>query len=128
VEGLFRNVLLSTTSSSQASRKEERFGSFQDRVEYATRHGHDHQRLHQHQGVTQKGAMRARYVEDYTFMLDSLGRLGLELRAYPGGNMCDFVSFYHNNCDLFSSVTPQLPFAECHFTMQLDAPQSHDFS
>eukprot|EP01034_Spumella_vulgaris_P021531 gene21532-27566_t len=27
--------------------------------------------------------MRARYVGDYTFLLDSLGRLGVELRAYP---------------------------------------------
>ncbi len=63
-------------------RKEQRFNAFQDRVLSATCHGYPEPSSPPGSGSTNR--FRSQYFNDYSFMLDTLSRLGLELRSYPG--------------------------------------------
>lgn len=75
-ESLFRSILSTTTSSAQNVRTEERLRAFQERVEYATAYGFGLPAGH--------SEVRSTYYRDYQFLLDTLARLGTELKGYPG--------------------------------------------
>jgi hypothetical protein len=74
VEGLFRNIY-STSTATLA--KDERLRNLQDQCESATSQGHNlPYRVSQ---------LRASYLRDQNFMLDTLANLGSELKVYPAG-------------------------------------------
>lgn len=74
VEGLFRNIY-STNTATLA--KDERLRNLQDQCESATSQGHNlPYRVSQ---------LRASYLRDQNFMLDTLANLGSELKVYPAG-------------------------------------------
>lgn len=76
-ESLFKSLYtLTSPSAAQTLRSEERLRAFQERIEYATMYG-----LHL---SPQHSEMRSSYYRDYQFMLDTLARLGIELKSYPG--------------------------------------------
>jgi hypothetical protein len=74
-EGLFHTFI---APNQQHIRAEERLRAFQERAEYVTSHGL-HNKLH-----PDVVAKRYNYYNDYQFLLDSLARVGLELRKFPG--------------------------------------------
>jgi hypothetical protein len=86
VESIFRSIL---TTNTQAQRAEERLRAFQERVEYATSNGFN--LSPEHSGV------RSAYYRDYQFMLDTLARLGTELKSYPGDSTTTILHHLINN-------------------------------
>jgi hypothetical protein len=71
-EGLFKNVL--ANNAGQVAR-EERLRNLQEHCEAATLHGRNLPDRMNH--------LRATYYRDVNFMLDTLSRLGTELKGYP---------------------------------------------
>lgn len=83
-ESLFKSIYsLTSPSSAQTIRSEERLRAFQERIEHATMYG-----LHL---SPEHSEMRSTYYRDYQFMLDTLARLGIELKSYPGTAHLFFV-------------------------------------
>ena len=72
-EGLFRNLLPGNAASQG---REDRLRRLQSNIESVTTYG-----LNLPHFASQ---LRSEYYRDLTFMLDSLARIGVELRSYPG--------------------------------------------
>lgn len=72
-ESLLKSILVSTATS---QRDEERLRAFNERAEYATAYGYNL--------PPELSEQRSIYYRDYQFLLDSLARLGTELKDYPG--------------------------------------------
>jgi hypothetical protein len=68
-----KSFLAPTAASLQ---DEERLRAFSERAEYATAYGYNL--------PPDLSEQRSSYYRDYQFMLDSLARLGSELKDYPG--------------------------------------------
>lgn len=66
-------------------RFEERLRAFQERVEYVTAYGQNLPLM--------MSELRGSYFRDYQFLLDSLARLGTELKGYPGLCVLLFYAF-----------------------------------
>jgi hypothetical protein len=62
--------------STGSQRSEERLRAFQERAEYATANGYNL--------PAEISEQRNNYYRDYQFLLDTLARLGTELKGYPG--------------------------------------------
>lgn len=72
-EGLFRNIL---NNNAVAQSREDRLRRLQTNIEAVTTYG-----LNLSPRVSQ---LRSEYCRDLTFVLDSLARIGTELKSYPG--------------------------------------------
>ena len=72
-EGLFKNVL---TNNAATVARDDRLRGLYERCEAATTYGSNL--------PSRLGFLRAAYCRDSTFMVDSLTRLGTELKAFPG--------------------------------------------
>lgn len=70
---MFRNLL---SNSGSIQKREELLRRFQHKVEYATSYGYNLPPI--------VSSLRHEYYRDYTFLLDTLSRLGIELKSYPG--------------------------------------------
>lgn len=74
-EGLFKNMLLNSNNLLQ-QRKQETLRTFHERVEYFTAHG-------ENSLPSMVRDLRLEYFQDFHFLLNTLARLGIELKSYP---------------------------------------------
>lgn len=75
-EGLFKNILLNSNGLLH-QRKQETLRTFHERVEYFTAHG-------ENSLPPMVRNLRLEYFQDFHFLMDTLARLGIELKSYPG--------------------------------------------
>lgn len=75
------------TSSVQHQRKQETLRTFHERVEYYTAQGHNTL-------PSMVRELRTEYFQDFNFLLDTLARLGIELKSYPSKFTLYFVTLY----------------------------------
>eukprot|EP01038_Epipyxis_sp_PR26KG_P011216 gene11216-15050_t len=97
-EGLFKNVL---SNNIQAQMREERLRNFHDRAEYATANGNNL--------PTSAKQLRSAYFQDYNFLLDTLTRVGSELKAFPANRRLAHLKNAISQCNalLFNRMLSQ---------------------